>query len=117
MIALLLLCISRLNSKQMDFYIGIIVIILFFLAYSIDLYRDIKHRQYSTAILIIVVEIAEIVAFIALCYTNFEDIDKTNIELLWERQRNIRNIGLIMLLLLSIKSILKNPKFDKNINL
>ena len=99
----------------MDSHIGIIVILLFLLAYSIDLYQDINNRHYSTAKFIIVINIAEIVAFIALCYVDFKGIDKTNMELLWKRDRTIRTIGFIMILLTHIKSILKSPKFDKNI--
>ncbi len=114
MIALLLLLVNSSNSKQMDSHIGIIVIILFLFAFSLDLYLDIKNRLYKTAILIIFVDVVGIAAFIALCYFNFKSIDKSNTELLWERAENIRISGLIMLLMPSIKSILKSQRFEKN---
>lgn len=104
------------NSKQIDFHIEIIVITLFLIASFIDLYRDIKNRQYSTAILIIVAGVVEIVTIIALFYFNFESIDKANINLLWERSKNIRISGLIMILMPSIKSILKSQRFEKKVN-
>lgn len=116
LIALLLLLANEFISKQMDFYIEITVIILFLLAFAIELYLDIKNRKYTISILIIIADIIKIVAFIALCYFNYKSIDEANSELLWERAENIRILGLIVILMPSIKSILKNQRLEKNNN-
>lgn len=95
------------KSIQSNFYIEIIIVILFLLYFVLELYLDIKYRHYSITIakFIIVADIVLIISFIALCYLHFRPIDKTNFDLLWERAENIRHISLIMLLIPSIKSI------------
>lgn len=105
---------NYLNPKQID-NIEIIIIPLVLIASLIDLYLDIKNRIYFTTIFIIATGVVQIVAIIALCYYNFKSIDKKNFDLLWERSKNIRFSGFIMLLMPSIKCILKSQQFEKKI--
>jgi hypothetical protein len=79
----------------------------------LDLYFDVKSKQYSTSKFIITADVVEVIAFIALCYLEFKNIEKTNNKLLWERAENIRHVGLIFILMPSIKSILKSQRFEK----
>ena len=113
-VAMLLLWINNTKSRQMNFHIEIIIIILFLFAILLDLCSDVKSRKYSTTMFIIIADVVEIITLIALCYLHFKSVDKTNTELLWERAKNIRHVGLILILIPSIKSILKSQRFEKN---
>lgn len=110
-VSMLLLLINK--SKQIDFNIEITIFLLFLFAFLLDLYLDVKSRQYSTAKFIIITDVIEVIAFIALCYFNIKSIDKANNELLWKRSENIRLVGLILILIQFIKSILKSQRFEK----
>lgn len=109
-IAMLLILVNDSDSKQIDIHLEMIIIILFFIAFSMELYQDIKSRKYSTAIPIIVVDVVQIVALIVLCYYNYKSIDKVNNDLLWERMENMRHSGFIMILMSSIRIILKSQR-------
>jgi quinol-cytochrome oxidoreductase complex cytochrome b subunit len=113
-VAMLLLLLNK--SEQINFNIKITIFILLLFAFLLDLYFDVKSRQYSTAKFIIITDVIEVIAFIALCYLNFKSIDKANIELLWERSKNIRLVCLVLVLMQFIKNILKSQRFEKNIN-
>lgn len=113
-VAILLLLINDKKSEEMNFSIGIIIVILILVVILLDLYKDIKNRKYSTANLIMIANIVEIIVFIALCYLHIKNVDKTNIELLWERAKNIKSLGLIMIFISVIKSILKSQRFEIN---
>lgn len=114
-IAMLLILVNDSDSKQIDIHLEMIIITLFFIAISMELYQDIKSRKYSTAILIIVVDVIQIVAFIALCYFNYKSIDKANNDLLWKKAENMRHSAYIMILMPSIRMVLKSQRFEKNI--
>lgn len=113
-VAILLLLINDKKSEEMNFSIGIIIVILILVVILLGLYKDIKNRKYSTANLIMIANIVEIIVFIALCYLHIKNVDKTNIELLWERAKNIKSLGLIMIFISVIKSILKSQRFEIN---
>jgi len=113
--AIILLWINKIIPKQMNYYIEIIAILLLF-AFLLDLYLDIKNKEYSTQKFIIIADVVEIISYIALFYLQYKSVDETNTELLWERAENIRLVGLIMLLAPFLKSILKSQRFKINNN-
>lgn len=111
-VATLLLFINSTKSKQINSNKEIIILILFLFAILLDLYFDVKSKQFSTAKLIIIADVIEVIAFITLCYLNFKSIEKASNELLWERAEKIRHVGLIFILMPSIKSIFKSRRFE-----
>ena len=113
-IALILLLVNSSELKKMDnAFLWIIFISLFLFAFSIELYQDIMKKQYSTKILIIVADVFEITAFIALCYFQFNINDKTDIKRLIERSTNLSITSLILILMPYIRSVLKGLRFEK----
>ncbi len=94
-------------------YLEIIISVLFFLYFTICLYMDIAKRQYSTSILIIVVDIINIIALAILCYLYFKNYDKTNMDALWNRKTNIQTCAFLLILMVPIKYILENQRFKK----
>lgn len=94
-------------------YLEIIISVLFFLYFTTCLYMDITKMQYSTSILIIVVEVINIIALIILCYLYFKNYDKTNMDALWNRKTNIQTCAFLLILMVPIKYILENQRFKK----
>lgn len=94
-------------------YLWIIVISLFLLAFFIELFQDIRKKEYSTKILIIVADVFEISAFIALFYFQFNLIDRTDIDRLIKRTTNLSITSLLLILMPYIKSVLKGQRFEK----
>lgn len=111
-IAIILIPEKDLTAKEEN-YFAIILSVLFFIYFAINLYKDITNIQYSTAIFIIVVDVIEIVALIALCYLYFKNYDKTNVDIIWKRKNNIQICTFFLLGMLPIKSMLKNQKLKK----
>ncbi len=94
-------------------YLEIIISVLFFLYFTTCLYMDITKMQYSTSILIIVVDVINIIALIILCYLYFKNYDKTNMDALWNRKTNIQTCAFLLILMVPIKYILENQRFKK----
>lgn len=113
-IALVLLFVNSSQLKNMhNTYLWIIVISLFLLAFFIELFQDIRKKEYSTKILIIVADVFEIAAFIALFYFQFNLIDRTDIDRLIKRTTNLSISSLLLILMPYIKSVLKGQRFEK----
>jgi hypothetical protein len=115
-ITFLLLLLNYSKLKQKDFRMAVVAIILILFVLFIDLFHDIRSKQYSTHILIILTDIFEIVFAIALFYFSFQKIDKENYLLVWKTSENIRRCSLILVIIRVIKSFLQNQRFDKKIN-
>ena len=111
-IGIIILLDKIIKFNKSNIYVEIIIVLLLLFAFILDLYLDVKNMDYSTSKLIILADVVVIIALIALCYFHFKSVDKTNTELLWERAENIRHIGLIIVLIPSIKSILKDQRYE-----
>ncbi len=112
----LFLILNYSKLKQNDFRIAVVAIILIFFVLFIDLYHDIRSKQYSTHILIILTDMVEIIFAIALCYFSFQKIDKENYLLVLKMSENISRCSLILVITRAIKSFLQSQRFEKKIN-
>ncbi len=105
--------VALIPSERVQFALAIIFCFLVFLLLIYVTYNDIRKKQYTTAVFIVLADIIIIVAFAAICYTYFHKSNVTNTEILL-RKIHIRTIAGVSSLCASILlSFLRSQRFIK----
>jgi|GEM_PF-4994722 hypothetical protein len=102
--------------KHINFKMGIVIITICLIAMLVYLFMDIKDKRYSTKKYIIITDVVELIAYLAICYFGLEPIDSSNIDLFVKREGDFILISLVMVLMMALKSILKSQRFKKNVD-
>lgn len=114
---ILLLClpniIDLIPSKKVKYVITVVFSLLVFLFIVYITYNDIRKREYTTTVYIVLLEIIGIIVYVIGSYTYFHKTDVSDIEVLL-RRNNIQAACLFYILCESIViTFLKRDSFKK----
>lgn len=105
--------IDLIPSKDTRFIIYIILFILFFIHIIFETYHDIRKKQFTTKIYIVITDIIAIIAFTVLFYINFTNHNETNIEVVLQKSTYSMMALLFFAGAILIQTLLKNQRFKK----
>lgn len=107
--------IDLIPSKNIQYLISIIVSILVFLGLIYGIFNDIRKREFTTTVYIVLADITILISYIVLMYTCFHNLKASNIDIEYILQQNrIRIICLLSMLCASmLLSFLKSERFIK----
>jgi hypothetical protein len=111
--AVILLLVNNEISKKNNVTVEIIVGILFFISFFIELYLDIKSKRYTTFIFIIISDIVKIAALMVLLYYYFHHYDIINMDYRWKRNIIMHKSGFWLVIMESVKRLFESQRFEK----
>lgn len=92
----------------------IVVILLFFISLMIQVYLDIRYKEYTTSTFIFIADIVQLLALLLLCYFEFRSIDVNDFNALWDRSRYISYCRYVATSAILARSFLQSEKYNKN---
>ena len=100
-------------SEEMRFVSYIILVLLVFIFIVFETYQDIKKKQFTTDIYVILVDIIAIISFVSVIYISFKSYNLTNIEILLQNKINKTMASIFFFCAILLQSYLKSQKFKK----